>query len=257
VSLLERLQDDEVDARVRHVHEVVDREAGKRDRVLDGRVLQGDGRHLSNDFLRAIERGGIRQLRERDEVDLVLGRHEAGRRALECHVGQADQAHIDHHRDRRNAQHAADAGRICVGASSERRVEEAEEPAEQAIDDPLHAIFRCAVRLQQQRRESRTKGQRVERRDDRRDRDGHGELPVELAGQAADERRRHEHRAQNERDRDDRARHLSHRELRRFERWLPHFYVALHILHDHDRIVDDDADGEDETEQRQGVEREA
>ncbi len=37
----------------------------------------------------------------------------------------------------------------------------------------------------------------------------------------------------------------------------PMLDVALHVLHHHDRIVDDDADGEHQAEQRQRVQREA
>ena len=44
------------------------------------------------------------------------------------------------------------------------------------------------------------------------------ELAIELAGQAADERRRHEHRAQHQRDRDDRPGHFLHGATGRLDR---------------------------------------
>ena len=122
---------------------------------------------------------------------------------------------------------------------------------------PLHAVARRAVRAQQPRRQRRAQRQRVERRDERRDGDGQRELPVELAGQAADERRRHEHGAEHQRDGDDRPRHFLHRPPRRLERRLPQLDVPLHVLHHHDRVVDDDADGQHQAEERQRVQREA
>ena len=44
-------------------------------------LLQGDLAHAADHFLGAIERGAVGQLREADQVLLVLRRHEAGRHA--------------------------------------------------------------------------------------------------------------------------------------------------------------------------------
>ena len=44
---------------------------------------------------------------------------------------------------------------------------------------------------------------------------------------------------------------------RRVSRRHPLVEIALHVLHHHDRIVDDDADGEHEPEERERVQREA
>ena len=88
------------------------------------------------------------------------------------------------------------------------------------------------------------------------DRDRHGELPVELAGQAAEEGDRHEHRAQRQHDRDDRSGHLVHRLDRGVaRRQLVLAHVALDVLQHDDRVVDDDADREHHAEQRQRVDR--
>ena len=45
--------------------------------------------------------------------------------------------------------------------------------------------------------------------------------------------------------------------LRRLHRRLAQLDVPLHVLHHHDRVVHDDADGEHQAEERQRVEREA
>ena len=56
---------------------------GKRDRAEHAWMLERDRRHLANDGVGAIERGAVRQLRERDEILLVLRRHESRRHARE------------------------------------------------------------------------------------------------------------------------------------------------------------------------------
>ena len=45
-------------------------------------------RHLADDLFRAVERGAVGQLREADQILLVLRRHEARRHALEHEDGQ-------------------------------------------------------------------------------------------------------------------------------------------------------------------------
>ena len=78
-------------------------------------------------------------------------------------------------------------------------MEDAVEAAEEAAQNLVHAarqpVLRRVMAFEQQRGQRRRQGQRVERRDDGRERDGQRELAVELAGQAADEGDRHEHRA--------------------------------------------------------------
>jgi hypothetical protein len=192
-----------------------------------------------------------------NQVVLVLRRHEALRHAAEAEHRQADETDVEHHRRERHAQHARDRPGVQLGRLREEAVEAAEEPPEQEVGAALQAIAGRAVRAQQPRRQRRAERQRVERRDHRRDGDGQRELAVELSAQAADERRRHEHRAQDQGDGDDRPRHLVHRLARGLDRRQPELDVPLHVLHHHDGVVDDDADGEDEAEERERVEREA
>ena len=113
------------------------------------------------------------------------------------------------------------------------------------------------VRLEQQRAHRGREGQRHDQRDHGRARDGQRELAVELPGNAGDEGGRHEHRAEHQRDRDQRAADLVHALARGIARREPRRDIALDILDHHDRVVDNDPDGEHQAEQRQIVEREA
>ena len=110
---------------------------------------------------------------------------------------------------------------------------------------------------QQHAAQRRRQGQRVDGRDQHRDRNGNGELPEELAGDAGHEGDRHEDREQHQGDRDDRRGDLGHRPLGGLPRgevgMLLHH--ALDVLDDHDGVVDDDADGQHQGEERDGVRR--
>ena len=127
-------------------------------------------------------------------------------------------------------------------------------------DDPLdepeeHALL--ALAPQQQRRERRRQREGVERRECHRERDGQRELLIEPAGRSREERDRHEHGDEHEGRGDDGAEHFAHRLAGRLERRAPVLvYVTLDVLDDHDRIVHDDACGERDAEERQGVDRE-
>ena len=66
------------------------------------------------------------------------------------------------------------------------------------------------MRLEQHRAQGRRQRQRHDQRDDRGAGDGQRELPVELAGDAGDERRRNEHRDKHQRDGDQRRADFVH-----------------------------------------------
>ena len=74
---MRRLERHERDAGVRRVDEAVDRQAGEGHRVRHARMRQRQRRHLADDPLGAIQRRAVGQLRERDQVVLVLRRDEA------------------------------------------------------------------------------------------------------------------------------------------------------------------------------------
>src|ERR1041384_6075973 len=76
---------------------------------------------------------------------------------------------------------------------------------------PLGVPVAVTVRLQQLGAQGGAERQRVEGRDDRRGGDRQSELLEELPADAGHERRRYEHRAEHERDGNDRAGHFFHR----------------------------------------------
>ena len=110
--------------------------------------------------------------------------------------------------------------------------------------------------------ERRAQRGREDQRDDHRQRhrrgDGDRELPVDDAGRPAEEGHRQEHRGQHHRDADQRAGDLGHRLARgllRRQAFLGHH--ALHVLHDDDGVVDQQADRQHDAEHGQRVDREA
>ena len=88
LAFLEGLERDEHDARVRAVGEAVDRQARKGDRVFDAGLLQRDLAHAADHVFGAVQRGAVGQLREADQVLLVLRRHEAAGHRLEQAEGR-------------------------------------------------------------------------------------------------------------------------------------------------------------------------
>ncbi len=200
---------------------------------------------LRDERLGAVDRGAFRQPHRGKEGALILGRQKALRRRLE----QPERCGCDD-RHRQEAQH-----RDAHQTAHERRIAVAH-----AVDRSQYPAHRAAPRraaLQHHRAQRRAQGQRVDGRDQHRDGYGHGELAEQLSADPGNERHRHEHRQENERDRDDRTGNLGHRLLgRRRDRQLgllgDH---PLDILDDDDRVVDDDADGEHERQQRYGIGR--
>ena len=98
-ALLERLQCHEHDAGVRAVGEPIDGQAGKLHSGFDAGFLERDLTHTADDILGAIKRRAVGQLREANQILLVLTRHEAARHGLEQPVGSSDQRDISDHKD--------------------------------------------------------------------------------------------------------------------------------------------------------------
>ena len=165
-------------------------------------LLQADlGRLLADHRFGPVERRGDREAARRRPGTAcpASGRSRCGT-VLKPSTVRHQQAAIDEQRD------AAAAHEPCTRALSRRcrcwsktrlKRRKNQPSARPCMRDKRS--FCAPMRLQQQRGQRRAKRQRVERRDHRRDGDGQRELPVELAGEAADERDRHEHRAQHQR----------------------------------------------------------
>ncbi len=257
LALVERLERDEHDAGARAVGEAVDRQAREGHGAFHAGVLQGDVRHAADHVLGAVQRGAVGQLREAHQVLLVLHRHEAARHAVEQQRGQADQRQIDAQHDGLAADHARCAAAIRFRRGTEHAVERAEDPTQAAFHHTRQQVLRRVMALEQQRGQRRRQRERVERGDDRRDRDRQRELLVELAGQARHEGQRHEHGDQRQRDGDDGAAHLAHGLVGGLARRQPVGDVALDVLHHHDGVIHHDPDRQHQPEQRQRVDREA
>ncbi len=154
----------------------VDRKPGERDGICNARLRERDGRHLADHGFRPVERRAFRQLREADEILLVLHRHEARRHHLETDIGEADENGIDDQGPRLAGEKPGNTVAIALRTGVEQIVEAAEEAAQYAVHAPRQPVFRRIVRFEKRRRERRRQGQRVEGRDDRRKRDGEREL---------------------------------------------------------------------------------
>ena len=106
--------------------------------------------------------------------------------------------------------------------------------------------------LEQHPAKRRAQRQSVDGGNQHGDRDRHRELAEELSADTGNEGHRHEHREQDERDSDDRAGDLGHRFLAGLRHGELRIFLhhPLDVLDHDDGIVDHDADGEHEREQR-------
>ena len=173
-------------------------------------------------------------------------------------AGAADQREIDHKHHHRMPDHEVGGGRVAVRQAIEDAVEQRGEAVPAARDDvPARRRTFLLVRSKDLRGQCRRQRQRAEAGDRGRDRNGDGELLEELSGNAAQEGCRHEHRAEHQRDRDQRAADLLHGLERRLAPAHTELEMSLDILDHHDGVVDHDADREDQTEQRQIIDRES
>ena len=120
-ALALRLESDEHHAGVRGRDEVHGIQARKLHDVGDARRVQRDLPHAAHHGIGAVDVCGLRQLQDREQVLLVLGRDvAAGHRAKADH-GHDDQRGVDDEQSRRPADRAADAAGIAVTEALERR----------------------------------------------------------------------------------------------------------------------------------------
>ena len=114
------------------------------------------------------------------------------------------------------------------------------------------------MRPQDNRAHRRAQRQRNDGRNEYGHDDRHRELPEQRTGDARQETDRNKDGSQHQRRGDQRAGQLFHRDVRRLAcPDLTLLHDALDVLDHNDRIVHHDTDGEDQSQQRQHVEREA
>jgi hypothetical protein len=93
--------------------------------------------------------------------------------------------------------------------------------------------------------------------DDRRRRDGDGELAEEPPGNPPEKGAGHEHRAENQRHGDHRSGDFFHGAIGGLARTQAAVHPPLDVFHHDDGVIDDDADRQDQPEERDVVEAEA
>ena len=185
--------------------------------VGDARHLQRDVDGAAVDLVGARQRRRRRQLRDDDEIAAVELRDEAHRRPAEFVEAEGNDAGIDHQHQHRDAHHAARQPAIAARQRVEAPIEDAERSRGSGRPTSGPAVA-SACGLSSKRAQRRRQRQRHDQRNDGRAGDGQRELTIELPGNAGDERGRHEHRAQHQRDRDQRGADLVHALDRRFAR---------------------------------------
>src|SRR5439155_10742766 len=130
-------------------------------------------------------------------VTLVLLRDKTGRDHSKSEIRQAQEPKINDDRRHTETDQPRHAVAVSLGAAFENSVETAKEPAEPALDHAPKPIPPRATGLQENGRERGAECERIKRRDERRNRNGQRELPVELPGDAADKGRWNKYRGQH------------------------------------------------------------
>ena len=205
-----------------------------------GAVRSSISRSLRGDV---VEADALRRAHPQEHRAAVLGRGDLALEPGEEQPGGEAEAGEHRRHDQRR-----------VEAGVQEPMVDAREPAAEAGQRP-GVLGQLA--LEHPRREHRAERERDERRDRHREAEGDAELAEERAGLPRQERERHEDRGERRRRRDDREEHLPGAEHRGGAR--PHALrpAAHDVLEHDDGVVDDEAGGEHEREQRQDVEREA
>ncbi len=256
-TLIERFQAKKYRPGVRRVGELERIQARKRDRIIHTFSIHPDFAHFADHRIGARQRRAFRHFHAADQVQLILGRNKPAGNGFKHHARGTKQQQINRKHGPASAKRFAHQPLIAGRAAVEKAVERTENPAEQTIDKPGREIFRGAVWLQQQRSQRRRERQRVDGGDHRGNRYRHRKLLVELTGHTGEERHRHEHRAQHQRNGDNRPGHFTHRLMRRRKRGKPLFDISFDVFHHHDGIVHHDTNRQHQPEQAQSIQRKA
>ena len=161
--------------------------------------LEQDLLDLPHHRVGALDGGGVGKLDVHQEIALVLGGREAGGHHAQQAVAQ------------RRSGAAARPPRGRTAGRYARRSDRSPLVSRKNAAFQVRASQRLRVAPAGRSRSAQSAGvrrERVQRGERHRDRDGQGELPVELAGDAGQEGDGDEHRHQHERGGDDRAHHL-------------------------------------------------
>lgn len=226
--------------------------------VRDRRLRAQDRLDTLDDRERARLHGARRQLDHHLQLPLVLGRQEAARhhpvqqpacdheRRVHCH-DHAGAAHGEH----------GDAAITRFDACEGRTEPVGQTRADAASPRAAGSAIVSRDRLQQVRAQRGRERQRHERRHQHRCDHRHRELPVDAADGAWKKRHRHEYGGQHRGHADDRTADPLHCAARGVARRHALLHHPVHALDDDDRVVDEDADRQHETEHREHVDRQS
>ena len=197
----------------------------------------------------ALQRGTGRRLKDRVNHALVLGRDEAGGNALshllDRHHGEGD----NQQGDEPAVHDTLEEPRIGVGELIEKAVEPGEEPT----DGALGGMMRVGL-FKDHPAQDRSQGQRHDAREHDGNGHGDGKLTVEHPHRTAHERHWDEHRRHDQSNGDHRAADFMHHQLCRLVgRQTGVMHLRVHRFDHDDGVVDDDADGHHQSEERDEV----
>ena len=227
------------------------------DRVGDPLVVADDLVGVGHRLFGPLQRGRIGKLDRRQEIALVLVGNEAGRHPAEAPTGQVKQPAVDHQHQQAHAQQFSDRPQVSADGEGKCLVEEPEEPAEQEVETPARAgrgaraaglskmAHRAGLRVSELNAE-RTVETAIVKANWRKNR------PVIPVMNTQGTNTRGQHQA----DGDHRRRDLGHRLMGGGARRHPLFDMVFRGLDHHDGVVNDDADGQHQAEQRKRVEAE-
>ena len=193
----------------------------------------------------AVARRALRHFHRAEDHALVLVRKKRRFRLGE---------HMHGHQNDQQKQHQREEDAACEPLR--HRDEEVLERIERLIEPRERPALIGARLPQEERAERRRERKRAHGGEAHRCRERHRELLVDAPGDAAHEADGHEDAQENESRRDDRARHVLHcldGRLPAVE--LPGFDEELDALDYDDAVVDHDADGEHQAEEREDVDR--
>src|SRR6185295_16206728 len=243
------LQSDEKESVVTGPDKTEQAEANNACRVFHAWRTGEDILNLPSRFAGACQRCRIRKLHIDVDIALIFIGQETRRQSAAEKTSRNAQHHQRHYCNGRLADKPSTQADISIRSSSKHAVE----PIEKSIEHSS-ALF---LGSKQQSRECRAECKRVERGEQNRNRDGHGELLVEASCDAGDKGCGHEYRRQNQRDTDDWAGELLHCFSSRVLGSKTLLDVALHTLDDDDGIVHHKSHGQDQPEHGKGIDGEA
>ena len=127
----------------------------------DPGLAEADFRHPANHGFGPVQRRPVGQLREGDQVLLVLGRDETRRDLPEAPAGQHQQHAVNPQREDALPQHARDPSGVSVAGPRKNPVERAEKPTQRLLHQPREPILGCLMILEQHRAQRRRQGQEL------------------------------------------------------------------------------------------------